>query len=104
MGLVICDMSTSLDGYVTGPNDIREKPFGDSAGMLHAWTLEGVGGRGRESQHAWRWCSRTLVRAWTTGHTDPSSPRLPTRSDARSTPQQSAQRETTCCYQLEVAT
>jgi hypothetical protein len=25
---VICDMSASLDGYVTGPNDSREKPFG----------------------------------------------------------------------------
>jgi dihydrofolate reductase len=34
---VICDMSTSLDGYVTGPNDSRENPFGDGAGMLHAW-------------------------------------------------------------------
>jgi hypothetical protein len=55
MGLVICDMSTSLDGYVTGPNDIRENPFGDGAGMQHALTLDGVGGRGRDSQHAWRW-------------------------------------------------
>ncbi|MGH3472490.1 MAG: dihydrofolate reductase family protein [Nocardioidaceae bacterium] len=37
MALVICDMSTSLDGYVTGPNDSRENPFGDGAGMLHDW-------------------------------------------------------------------
>jgi dihydrofolate reductase len=37
MTLVICDMSMSLDGYVTGPNDSRENPFGDGAGMLHAW-------------------------------------------------------------------
>jgi dihydrofolate reductase len=37
MGLVICDMSMSLDGYVTGPNDSRENPFGDGAGMLHDW-------------------------------------------------------------------
>ena len=29
MALVICDMSISLDGYVTGPNDSRENPFGD---------------------------------------------------------------------------
>ncbi|MDT4976287.1 MAG: hypothetical protein QOG98_2045, partial [Pseudonocardiales bacterium] len=29
MALVICDMSTSLDGYVTGPNDSRQNPFGD---------------------------------------------------------------------------
>ena len=31
MALVICDMSISLDGYVTGPNDSRENPFGDGA-------------------------------------------------------------------------
>src|SRR5690349_18146820 len=37
MALVICDMSCSLDGYVTGPNDSRENPFGDGAGMLHHW-------------------------------------------------------------------
>jgi len=34
---VICDMSMSLDGFVTGPNDSRENPFGDGAGMLHDW-------------------------------------------------------------------
>jgi dihydrofolate reductase len=37
MATVICDMSMSLDGYVTGPNDSRENPFGDGAGMLHDW-------------------------------------------------------------------
>jgi|SRR4051794_27805984 dihydrofolate reductase len=37
MALVISDMSMSLDGYVTGPNDSRENPFGDGAGMLHDW-------------------------------------------------------------------
>jgi dihydrofolate reductase len=37
MAIVICDMSVSLDGYVTGPNDSRENPFGDGAGMLHDW-------------------------------------------------------------------
>jgi dihydrofolate reductase len=37
MALVICDMSVSLDGYVTGPNDSRRNPFGDGAGMLHDW-------------------------------------------------------------------
>ena len=38
MARVICDMSTSLDGYVTGPDDSRENPFGDGAGMLHDWS------------------------------------------------------------------
>lgn len=37
MARVICDMSTSLDGYVTGPNDSRENPFGDGADTLHDW-------------------------------------------------------------------
>jgi dihydrofolate reductase len=37
MARVICDMSASVDGYVTGPNDSRENPFGDGAGMLHDW-------------------------------------------------------------------
>ncbi|MGW2480713.1 dihydrofolate reductase family protein [Streptomyces sp. NPDC001571] len=37
MAQVICDMSISLDGYVTGPNDNRENPFGDGARMLHQW-------------------------------------------------------------------
>jgi len=37
MTSVICDMSVSLDGYVTGPHDSRENPFGDGAGMLHDW-------------------------------------------------------------------
>ncbi len=37
MALVICDMSMSLDGYVTGPNDSRQNPFGDGAAVLHDW-------------------------------------------------------------------
>jgi dihydrofolate reductase len=40
MARVICDMSISLDGYVTGPNDSRENPFGDGAGMLHDWMFD----------------------------------------------------------------
>ncbi|QGN32297.1 dihydrofolate reductase family protein [Microlunatus sp. Gsoil 973] len=40
MAQVICDMSMSLDGYVTGPNDTRDNPFGDGAGMLHDWMFD----------------------------------------------------------------
>jgi dihydrofolate reductase len=40
MALVISDMSISLDGYVTGPNDSRENPFGDGAEMLHDWIFD----------------------------------------------------------------
>jgi dihydrofolate reductase len=35
-------MSMSLDGYVTGPNDSRENPFGDGAEKLHAWLSSGA--------------------------------------------------------------
>jgi dihydrofolate reductase len=37
MALVICDMSISLDGYVTGPNGSRQNPLGDGGGVLHDW-------------------------------------------------------------------
>ena len=47
MALVICDMSISLDGYVTGPNDSRENPFGDGAGMLHDWMSGAATGEDR---------------------------------------------------------
>jgi dihydrofolate reductase len=47
MALVVCDMSISLDGYVTGPNDSRENPFGDGAGMLHDWMFDAVTGDDR---------------------------------------------------------
>jgi dihydrofolate reductase len=42
MARVICDMSTSLDGYVTGPHDSRDNPFGDGAEMLHDWMFAGA--------------------------------------------------------------
>ena len=34
MALVISDMSTSLDRYVTGRNDSPENPFGDDGGPV----------------------------------------------------------------------
>ena len=48
MTRVICDMSMSLDGYVTGPNDSRENPFGDGAGMLHDWLSSAATDKDRE--------------------------------------------------------
>jgi dihydrofolate reductase len=42
MPATILDMSMSLDGYVTGPNDSRENPFGDGAETLHHWLSEGA--------------------------------------------------------------
>src|SRR6266496_2937785 len=37
MTKVISDMSMSLDGFVTGPGDSRENPFGKGAETLHDW-------------------------------------------------------------------
>lgn len=37
MSRVVLDISTSLDGYVTGPRDSRENAFGDGAESLHDW-------------------------------------------------------------------
>lgn len=34
---VFADLSTSLDGYVAGPNDSREHPLGDGGERLHEW-------------------------------------------------------------------
>jgi hypothetical protein len=54
MALVICDMSISLDGFVTGPNDSRRNPFGDGAGMLHNAPVHhaGLGDNPRMHQRA----------------------------------------------------
>ena len=40
MALVVCDMSVSLDGFVTGPKDSRGNPFGDGAATLHDWLFD----------------------------------------------------------------
>ena len=39
MGTVFCSISTSIDGFVAGPNQSREKPFGDGVDedLLHGW-------------------------------------------------------------------
>ena len=48
MALVIADMSMSLDGYVAGPHDSRENPFGDGAGGLHNWLGDAATDEDRE--------------------------------------------------------
>jgi dihydrofolate reductase len=40
MTRVISDMSMSLDGFVTGPDDSRENPFGTGAEGLHDWIFK----------------------------------------------------------------
>jgi dihydrofolate reductase len=41
MTKVIVDITMSLDGYVTGPNDNRENGLGDGGMVLHEWVFEG---------------------------------------------------------------
>jgi len=41
MSYVMSDMSMSLDGFVTGPDDSRENPFGTGAEGLHDWIFDG---------------------------------------------------------------
>jgi dihydrofolate reductase len=42
MSIVSSSMSVSLDGFVTGPGDSRENPWGGrGAEVLHHWLLEG---------------------------------------------------------------
>jgi dihydrofolate reductase len=41
MSSVVCTMSISLDGFGTGLNQTRERPFGDMPGeILHRWMFE----------------------------------------------------------------
>ncbi len=42
MGKVIADMSISLDGFSTGPNDGPENPLGEGGDRLHEW-MSGLG-------------------------------------------------------------
>jgi dihydrofolate reductase len=38
---IVCDISISADGYVAGPGQTAEKPFGDGpVDRLHAWMLD----------------------------------------------------------------
>jgi dihydrofolate reductase len=61
MAQVICDMSMSLDGYVTGPNDSRENPFGDGAGSLHDWIFSAATDRDRELMEEWQYTGAIVM-------------------------------------------
>jgi dihydrofolate reductase len=38
---VVCDISVSADGYVAGPGQTADKPFGDGpVDRLHAWMFD----------------------------------------------------------------
>ena len=40
MARVICDISTSLDGFIAGPNQTLEQPLGEGGEGLHEWAYE----------------------------------------------------------------
>jgi len=42
MGKVVVDISMSLDGFIAGPNDTRERPLSDGGDRLHAWMFSGT--------------------------------------------------------------
>ena len=39
MGKVLVDITTSLDGFVAGPNTTLEQPLGDGGELLHEWAF-----------------------------------------------------------------
>jgi len=41
MGKVIVDITMSLDGFVTGPNDGPGNGLGDGGRILHEWVFAG---------------------------------------------------------------
>ncbi|MFC6763854.1 dihydrofolate reductase family protein [Natrinema soli] len=46
MSRVTANISTSLDGFVCGPNDSRENPLGDGGERLHEWVYDLASWRG----------------------------------------------------------
>jgi hypothetical protein len=39
-GRVFVDISMSLDGFITGPNDSVEVPMGEGGDRLHQWVFD----------------------------------------------------------------
>ena len=40
MGLVTCDVTVSVDGFVAGPDQTLEQPLGRGGETLHRWQFE----------------------------------------------------------------
>jgi hypothetical protein len=40
MSNVTCDVTTSIDGFVAGPNQSQANPIGERGELLHRWMLE----------------------------------------------------------------
>src|SRR5216684_6392556 len=50
MGLVICQISISLDGFVAGPNQSLENPLGEGGLRLHEWVFPTASWRRQQGQ------------------------------------------------------
>src|SRR5260370_648109 len=46
VGKLVSDISISLDGYITGPNDRPEEPMGEGGHVLHEWLFREYPGPG----------------------------------------------------------
>jgi dihydrofolate reductase len=46
MGTLVLYMSMSLDGFIAGPGDTKDNPFGDNGHRLHEWLGHGQGADG----------------------------------------------------------
>lgn len=42
-GSVVVDLSVSLDGYITGPDDDRRQPLARGGKVLHSWLWDADG-------------------------------------------------------------
>jgi hypothetical protein len=52
---VFCDISISADGYVAGPGQTADKPFGDGpVDRLHAWMFDTPDGNQAERREPGR--------------------------------------------------
>jgi dihydrofolate reductase len=50
VGLVACQISISLDGYVAGPNQSLDNPIGEGGFRLHEWVFATASWRRRQGQ------------------------------------------------------
>jgi dihydrofolate reductase len=50
VGIVTCQISISLDGFVAGPNQSLENPIGEGGLRLHEWVFPTAGWRRRQGQ------------------------------------------------------
>src|SRR5260370_17764224 len=50
MGLVFCQISISLDGFVAGPNQSLDNPLGEGGLRLHEWVFPTAAWRRMEGQ------------------------------------------------------